>query len=227
MIKNVELCDNRTRLTKELEISSAEIEKQIQSYPYSGENKERDEFVENKLRMPPMIYAFYGFIFFSGKVPSEDEFTEEYLQNPFFSKVGNNNYEVSLNEEKHLVSKSALKARILRTYPSLIRDFHFYCLVRESNYFEHVFYSCNDDYYDKVDMKVIYKGKWFSLGMLLDSSRSEEFRQKKQFRHKNDEDVIYIKLSKDKCRKCGKFWLYTEEHVDLVLAEIQKKAQQT
>ena len=49
------------------------------------------------------------------------------------------------NRKKY--KKEALIVRILRTYPSLIRDFHFYLLLMEDGYFQDVIYFC------KIDIK--------------------------------------------------------------------------
>lgn len=223
MIRNVELCGSRARLTKEFPITSVEIEKRIATLPYNGERGERNNFVENTLRMPPIILSFYGLFFENQTVPEEKELIDHYLKQAFFQKLSDSEYVVIQEGQKFTISKNALEARILRTYPSLIRDLHFYCLINESGRFQNVMYSCKEDYYNKIDMKVRLGNKWFNLGMLLDSSRSEFFRQKKQTRHEMTEEVIYIKLSRNNSIRCGKFWLFTKEHVNVVYDEIKKR----
>ena len=51
---------------------------------------------------------------------------------------------------------NALKARILRTYPSLLRDFHFYLMLKECNSFDKVTYSCADDI-KGTDITIVHK----------------------------------------------------------------------
>ena len=53
---------------------------------------------------------------------------------------------------------NALKARILRTYPSLLRDFHFYLMLKECNSFDKVTYSCADDI-KGTDITIVHKSK--------------------------------------------------------------------
>ena len=57
---------------------------------------------------------------------------------------------------------NALKARILRTYPSLLRDFHFYLMLKECNSFDKVTYSCADDI-KGTDITIVHKNKKTTL----------------------------------------------------------------
>ena len=223
-IKNIELCNDSIRLTKALSLNSKTVEQSISVYPYNGEHLNRDPFVENILRMPPMIFSFYSFIFENNRIPSENEFIDNYLLHPFFRKITKDSFEVEHDGKTHTVKKESLCARILRTYPSLIRDFHFYCMAKESGLFEMVYYSCKDDYYNKVDIAVKLNGKLYNLGLLLESQRSGFFLEKKQLpsRHKDSPEVIYIRLSKTNCKKCGRFWLYSESHVKDVFDYLSK-----
>lgn len=212
MIENVELFNGRVRQTKEIDLSSSKIEFTIKNYDYSGEGKERDREVEN-LKMPSMALCFYSYVFKKGVIPTEEEFINFYLSHHAFIPVDSNNIIVSYNGITKKVSRSGIEARLLRTYPSIIRDIHFYYLLSESKLFDGVYYSFENDYYNMIDIKVLYKEKWFNIGLLYDSYNSEQYREKKQKRHSTKEEVLYIKLSRDKCKRCGKFYLYTEEHV--------------
>lgn len=222
MVENVELCGYKTRLTKGLNLSSKKIESTIQSYHYTGERREKDQKVEN-LRMPSMALAFYTYVFEKETIPTQDELIETYLSHGAFQILANGMVSVSFDGTTTTVTKSGLEARILRTYPSIIRDIHFYYLVLESGLFESVHYSFINDFYYMIDLKVLYNGHWFNIGMLFDSYRAEQFRQKKQTRHEVKEDVIYIKLSRDSCKQCGSFYLYTNNHVNQLYQEITQK----
>ena len=212
LIENVELFGHKIRQTKEINLSSNIIESIIKNYDYSGEGRERDSSVE-KLKMPSMALCFYSYIFKKGTIPTEEEFINFYLSHRAFVQLDNDTVLISYNGITKKVSRKGIEARLLRTFPSIIRDMHFYYLLLESNLFDGVYYSFENDYYNMIDIKVRYKEKWFNIGLLYDSYNSEQYREKKQKRHDNKEDVLYIKLSRNKCNKCGKFFLYTEEHV--------------
>lgn len=108
MVRNIEISNGHARLTKDLIISSKDVENQIKNFSYSGESQEKNPFVENILKMPPMIFTFYGFVFERGKIPSENEMVEAYLNQPFFQVVSETDIKVTSDGKEHIVTKKAL-----------------------------------------------------------------------------------------------------------------------
>ena len=219
MILNVEMYNDHIRQTKELSLSSQQIENTVKYYQYKGEKRVVDEQVENML-LPPIALVFYSLLYESGNVPSPDELVEEYFKQPYFSYVPDNKVEVTYENTIALCNIESITARVLRTYPSLLRDLHFYILANESNCFDAVRYSFKKDYEEKIDVQIMHKGKWHNVGLLLNSKRSLWYKFKKQFRHKPT-DVLYVELDKNDCKMCGDYMLYTEHHIKQLCKQLK------
>lgn len=219
-VLNVEIYNNHIRQVKDFSLTCLSLEDKIKDFKYEGENRVKDDKVENLL-LPPIALTFYSLVYDMGNAPSPDILIEEYLgQEDYFGYLPEDKVEVNYNGVLTVVSLEGLIARILRTYPSLVRDLHFYLMAEESGLFEAVHYSFKEDYKGKVDIRVKYKDKWSNVGLLLGSKRSLFYRFKKKFRHK-EVDVIYIELQKDKAKWVGDFMLYTREHINELWRKIK------
>ena len=220
MITNVEIYNNHIRQTKELSLTSKGLEDKIKQYPYRGENRVVDDSVENML-LPPIALVFYSLLYEYNDVPSPDDLVETYFDQPYFAFIPDNKVEVAYNGTSTVCDIESIVARVLRTYPSLLRDLHFYIMASEFNHFNAVRYSFKKDYEEKVDIQVLYRDKWYSIGLLLQSRRSLWYKIKKQFRHK-PKDVIYIELSEQECKRVGDYMLYTEQHIQQLHKQLCK-----
>ena len=220
MILNVEIYNGHIRQTKSLDLTVASLEETLQHYKYSGENRLRDPAVED-LVLPPITLIFYSCIYKTGFLPSDSELVEEYLnQKEFFSYVPESKVEVTYSGKCTVVSLDGLVGRILRTYPSLVRDFHFYLMARESNLFSAVRYSVTDDYGKGVDIKVQYNDKWYNVGLCLSSKRSLFYKAKKAFRHRPT-DIIHIELQQSEANMVGDYMLYTKKHLEQIIQRVR------
>ena len=212
-VLSVEMWNNHIRQVKDFSLTCETLEEKLKEMRYTGEKRVVDNTVENLL-LPPIALTFYSLIYDMGNVPTEDLLIEEYLnQEEYFGYLPDEKVEVTYNGVVTVVSLEGLISRILRTYPSLIRDFHFYLMSSESGLFEAVKYSFIDDYKNKIDLKILYKEEWHNVGLLLGSKRSLFYRFKKKFRHK-PVDVIYIELDKKDANWVGDFMLYTKKHLN-------------
>ncbi len=218
MILNVEMYNDHIRQTKELKLSSAQLEEAVKYYEYKGEKRVVDEQVENML-LPPIALVFYAILHDDENVPSPDNLLKEYFKQPFFSFVSEDKVKVSYGDCTALCDSESITARVLRTYPSLLRDLHFYLLANESNYFDAVRYSFKNDYEGKIDIQILHNNKWYNVGLLLNSRRSLFYKIKKQFRHKQT-NVLYVELDKNDCKMCGDYMLYTQQHIEKLLKMI-------
>ena len=219
MILNVEMYNDHIRQTKELHLSSSQLEETVKHYPYKGEKRVVDEQVENLL-LPPIALVFYSLLYDTDNTPSPDDLLKEYFKQPYFSFVADNKVNVNYENTTALCSVESITARVLRTYPSLLRDLHFYLLANESHCFDAVRYSFKKDYEEKIDVQILYKGKWYNVGLLLNSRRSLWYKFKKQFRHKPT-DVLYVELDKSDCKMCGDYMLYTEKHINQLYKQVK------
>lgn len=214
-ITDIAIEGNEISVSRSLDISVAEAEKQIANLSYSGVGLEKDEKVE-KAKLPPFALPFYYHLFSQRCIPTEDELYDRYLS---FSGKLTKDDRIAIDDETYLVD--GVKARLLRTYPSLIRDFHFYLLLNESGKFEKVTYSLSEDYYRGLDLCVYLSGKAFHLSLFIKTRRSGLFKKKKVFRH-DYKDVTEIELALDfkSLTKHGEIALCTVSHVE----DVFKKA---
>lgn len=222
MILNVELVNNHMREVREFTLTAEKTEEIISRYPYGGEGLIKDPVVENT-QFPPIALPFYAFIYEYDTVPSPETLIELYLSQECFHLVSEDCYELNYGETKKTVSKEGLIARILRTYPSIVRDLHFYLMAVESKLFEGVWYSFEDDYRNGIDIKVKHNHKWYKVALMQNTRRSIFFRNRKRYRHDGkNSDVINVELDPRKSQRCGDYNLYTPEHVKEVYSKINK-----
>lgn len=220
MILNVEMYNNHIRQTKELHLSSSQLEETVKHYQYKGEKRIVDEQVENMF-LPPIALVFYSLLYDTDNVPSPDDLLKAYFNQPYFSFVADGKVNVTYEDNATLCNTESITARVLRTYPSLLRDLHFYLLANESNCFDAVRYSFKKDYEGKIDVQILHNGKWYNVGLLLNSKRSLFYKFKKQFRHKQT-DVLYVELDKSDCKMCGDYMLYAEHHIKQLYEKVEK-----
>ena len=220
MVLNVEIYNGHIRQTKEFPLTVAEVESTLQRYEYTGTNRVKDPSVE-KLILPPIVLSFYSCIYKDGSIPSEMDLVEEYLnQENIFSYLPNNMVAIFYNNKQTTVSLDALIARILRTYPSLVRDLHFYLMAYESGFFSAVRYSVEADYAQGIDIRVRYNDKWYNVGLYVSTKRSLFFKKKKLFRHR-PVSLINLELHPKEAHIVGDFMLYSREHVNELLLLIK------
>lgn len=222
MITDIEIFNNQISQVKNLAINMDDLEKILLTLPYSGEGLIKDESLEN-FRLPPIALCFYNYIFEQETIPSEDELVENYLNYPYFIASLDGVVEIIYSGQKLVTTKEKLRARVLRTYPSLIRDFHFYLMLKESGLFKCVKYSFIADFFDRVDIKVMYNNKWYNIALMIASSRSLFYREKKNNRH-SPIQTIDILLHKENSKQVGFFRLYTESHLFQLMKKIKHES---
>lgn len=198
-------------------ITSKEVEQTINSIRYHGEGLIKDEAVENA-KLPSIAQTFYEYLFVYG-IPTPEQLIEAYLRKHF---ILTGNY-CKLPNSSSLYLIDGVKARVYRTYPSLLRDFHFYLLCCESNLFEKVYYSLKSDIYEGIDLRVTYQGQLFAVALFVQTPRSKSYKQKKYFRHQplNIPEICLEIDPFDKQNYVGDFALYQPSHVQLLLERIQ------
>lgn len=201
-------------------ISSKVVEETIKTIPYKGQGLKIDDEVENA-RIPAIAQTFYQYVFLFG-VPSPEELFHLYLKQHF--NVSDSLCQLKSTSKSYSIK--GLKARIYRSYPSLIRDFHFYLLCYESKLFEKVYYSLNADFKEGVDVRVTYKGKNIAVALFVETKRSQSYKKKKYNRHKQltiPEVCITINPF-DKANYVGDYALYQTSHIQQLVEQIQKTA---
>ena len=203
---------NYENLLNMINISSKEIEKQISEIKLLFFDI-RNDLIEYKMHVPIFVYPFYNFIVREKRLPTQEEYWNEYINvnKEWFAKT-------SLSED--LIK--ALKARAYRTYPSLVRDIHFNKLASESGLFESVIYNDKLDVEDGVDLLVLKNNKCFAVNLYTKTRRAIESRFKKAYRHKKlDDSITNVEFPVEfkGSVKCGNFFLYGIDDIKR-LAEI-------
>lgn len=196
---------------KETSLDMNEIETSILKYPYRGQRRIKDEKSEN-FRLPSIAQVFYALIY-TNKIPSAEMLCVGYLKKHFtaFGQAG----QCKLNGTEELFLIEGVKARVYRAYPSLLRDFHFYFLCKDSNMFEDVFYSLRADAYEGIDLKITYKGQQFAIALFVNTARSRMFKSRKYGRH-DTLTIPEICLEIDPFNKSyhvGDYALYRKDHL--------------
>lgn len=210
------------RQTRDFTLTSHKLEETVKSYPYTGENRIKDSVVENT-QFPPITMTFYSYVFEHNNVPSPDALIGLYLAQDCFTEIPPDKYAINYETTNTTVSKEGLVARILRTYPSLLRDLHFYLMAVESNLFQSVWYSVSDDFTKGIDIRVRDHDSWYDIALLQNTVRSKFFRDKKKSRHSGaNNNLIYVELDQNQSKRCGDYNLYTIRHVEQLKAAIQK-----
>lgn len=199
------------------------LEQQVATFQYSGENLPKDPEVE-KAKLPPFALAFYKYIFFKNRLPDERELWDHYIHQPCIA-FDEEYIEVYRKGTVKAYEISFVKARMLRSYPSLVRDFHFYVLCLTSGVFERVSYSLRKDYFEGVDLCVTYAGREFQVSILLNSPRARTYKSQKYNRHEEvpENEVIMLFDLTRYARIKGKIKLFSEKHVVELLEEVKKR----
>lgn len=220
---NVEISGNKIRMTKELTLTVAILEEKLKRITYTGMGKVKNSEVENTL-FPPVALSFYEYIFKYNDIPNCDDIVEIYF-NKYFNYIANNQVSIMINGRERVFNYEAVKARILRTYPSLVRDLHFCLLIQESGQLGNVYYNFENDYKKAVDLELYYNNHKFTVALRIATQRSLFYKEVKKNRHDNlPSDIIDVELElNSNTYKVGDFYLYGKNELRFLKSEIEKR----
>ncbi|PGT78181.1 hypothetical protein [Bacillus sp. AFS040349] len=193
-------------LTKGLPISSQDIIIALaaESPTFINEINSKVEFASG---FPNMMYTLWGYICTYRRFPTQSAFVSFYL--------------LVQQEALKGYDETAVTARLLRSYPSLAREIHFFQLVKESYVFNDVSYCSYDDVEGGIDFKVMLGGNTYNILCYVETPRALLFRKKKNFRHKNPiANAIDMPLDLSKGKKVGNWIVYDKAQVDLLLNKV-------
>nr|WP_186812352.1 hypothetical protein [Paenibacillus xylanexedens] len=187
-------------LAKGIALSSAHIEEAVTSVAPVFIS-EVDSKVEFTTRFPNMMITLWSLIVLLQKYPSQNQFLDYYL------KV---HKDVLQN-----LPLNAVKARVLRTYPSITREVHFYSMVSESCLFNQVEYSIHDDVAQGVDLQVYLRGICYNISCFVLTKRSLHFREiKKSTRHVNIPNSIELPIELSSGKYKNGWVFFDKPHVE-------------
>lgn len=180
--RKVMMDKSSTEYIDNLNLTIKEIEKNFRLTKLSISQVKREVSVEQKLMPPSFIIVFYAYMFENKKIPSQAEYLDYYYQ--MNSQWIQEKVDKTINE--------AFLGRLSRTYVSLVRDVHFYILLRESKWFSLVLHDIKSDLTEKVDVFVkSKKGYWYGLQLRVDTPNSQSFYEIKPTRG------VFSKVKKD------------------------------
>ena len=225
----------RKEINNELDsfpVTYQDIETQIIHYSLDFPQT-RNERVEWEIEFPMFVPSFYKYIISrNGLVPSQEQYWETY-QNDYRQWFRKEN----LKDELLM----GLKARIYRTYPSLVRDIHFakylkntlmdadvlydVMLFHYTKYLENtltyieVIYNMQLDIKEGIDLLLVVNRRCHAVNLYTDTGLSHMARQKKLFRHANYSNVNYIEIpvAFNGSRQVGDFFLYGEREQQKII----------
>ena len=215
------------KILKPMKLTAGDVEQSLIHYPFTGSGRIKDDSIE-KTFVPIVASVFMRFVFDYDRIPTEDElwqaYTETYLDQKHDGYVIKDTF-LPKHQSKQLLNRNGLQARVLRAYPSLIRDVHFYLMCKESRYLNKVKYSLKTDLYDGIDLFVDYEGQTFGISCFTQTARSQQFKEKKYRRHNyNHIQEICVEMDLSKGFRAGNFRLFHHTHLEFMIQQmIQKK----
>ena len=221
-IIDIKFMGDSVYLLKSCTVNSDELKETVKSFDYNGlyskYREYKDENGVEKAQFPPINFVFYKFVFENDSIPSPQKVLDLYFE--LYSD------KIKVSEESAEMggigyNLNALKARILRTYPSLLRDFHFYLMLKECGSFDKVTYSCADDI-KGTDITIVHKNKKYIVSLFIDTKRAWNFKKIKNiFRHKYGQNEIKVPMILDEADKCGDFMLYKQSDILFVIKHLK------
>lgn len=197
-------------LTSGIDLSSTGIEK-LAATNRPEFSQIRDNDVEFARGFPNMMLTLWTYIIVNRAFPTQKQFADYFVTAHAGAIRG-------LNIE-------SVKARVLRTYPSIMRDVHFYSLVKESGIFKSVTYDAYKDTQRGIDLVVGMGSQEYNICCYVATRRSQEFRnEKKTNRHAVAPNTIELALDLNGGRDVNGWKFFDTIHIHNMQTEIMNYA---
>lgn len=180
-------------LLDRIDLTSRDVEEQIVNYDIEFfDIRNRD--VECGIEFPLFVPPFYDYVLKNNKIPTPEQNFKYYLKE-------NKGFFSGYNVSDSIIT--ALYARVMRTYPLLIRDLHFSLMCNE---FE-------GDVDRGIDMMFVKNEKFYGVGLYTKTSRGKGFRKSKKEKYLKFKNVGYIDfpINLSRCKEIGRFLLCDEQ----------------
>lgn len=206
-MKNLDI-NSYPNLLDHLKLTSDDICGLIKGYILSFPQVRNDK-AEWRIAFPMFLIPFYKYVYVNNNVLNQNDFYEYYLSEnkKFFDE---NKFEAEILE--------GLRARIYRTYPSLVRDLHFSLFVNENIKEAQIVYNRKLDVEEGIDLLINLNDILYAINLFTDTARAHIGREKKVFRHIPFDNVKYVELPVNfkGSLKCGNFFLYGEVELNQI-----------
>ncbi len=212
-IKEIRFFNDEVFLLRKSILSSQKIEEVLKGIRYSGQKRTIHSNIENS-NIPYFAHSFYYFIYINDIIPNENQLIETYKS--INNIVQDEDFLIIENQK---VNKNGVINRLLRSYPSLVRDFHFFKLCQESKKFDSVKYSLKKDVFEGTDLIIEQAGKIFCVSIFTKTKRAKYFKGiKNQKRHDYNQCYAQIELPIDlnspSIKRVSNFLLLSNEHIE-------------
>jgi len=205
--------NNLDNFYDKISITYLELEEQLKTFDLIF-YPERNQKIEWKLPLPLLCTPFYFYIERYKRIPNQEEYTNFYIQ---YNEVTLKGFKLNAEEQW------GLKARLYRAYPSFVRDFHFGLYLKSKNIFTDVFYNIEVDTKFGIDIVVQNNQNSFGLKLYTNTPIAQEAKQMKDFKPKKKVDFkcIDVPLEFKGSHQIGKFFLYGERELEIVLERLK------
>jgi hypothetical protein len=199
-----------------LNFSTQYLEKNLEQLDLDVMGKLRSDYIEDMINPPSMVCYFYYYLYIHKRIPNQKEYFDFYY-------LTNSKW---IEENIGLEYDIAFKGRLSRFFPSMIRDFHFYHLLKESERFKKVLYVLKYDLDSKVDIFLKSDLQWYGIQLRTNTSRSARYFQKKPRRNmvnmktKLIDIPLNLKTARSIITKGNDLKLYGKDHIHKILNEI-------
>lgn len=195
-------------------LNSAEYIEQQLLAKYIEPDFQRIEYHKYKKRRPLLLKELYLLILELQNLPSLKEFEEAYI------------HRYKINETDYFSEITAVR----KAYNSLVRDLHFYYLLKESGKFDIVDIKYRFDLQAQTDILLQKDGKRLGLQLFTGGKNMKERKQKhyRKYKGNNNYELLFFGTEGKGERKRlttysgATFTLYSKCDVDLVLEELLK-----
>ncbi len=160
--------------------------------------------IEWKKAIPLINVSFHYHILRDNNIPTIKEFIDDYERD-------NRDFLYLLPDEW----KPGVRYRLVRSYPSLVRDFHFVNFTRELGY--DTIHTLQLDLYG-IDAIIPFEEKNLIFRLFYESKNSKRYLERKKNNH-FIEDCIDFGLNKNNRIKIGDIFLYSDKSIIEVIKE--------
>jgi hypothetical protein len=163
--------------------------------------------------VPMMSIAFHGTMIELGRVPTLSEYVDGYERR-------NARFLSGLDDP----TLAGITARVIRAFPSLVRDIHFVSVARELG--ADVSRTLRQDI-QGIDATVLTASGPRYVRLYYDSPRARKFRISKAMAHDVSEDHVDFPLTRGNAVDVGNVFLYSRDSVEELLESIRALRQGT
>lgn len=202
-----------------MNLTTKSIEAFCRKQTLNVSQRQNDWEIEERTSPPLMAGCFFYYLYHYQRLPRPKEFVD-------FYKTLNEKWVVEKVKPEYM---GGLNGRLARFYASIVREFHFYHLIKESGKFDRVSYTLRQDIEHKIDVLVEKDKRKFGIQLRVNTKNSKAFAERKGTRGYTYTDAVLvdlpIDLNKSKRIKTQKddFIFYDSTYIDHILQTMPKE----